>query len=95
MQCGDGLGFEEKSSESYLEPVMNYRVKLPDGIDSKTFLPKLRVLEEEDPQLHISWNSFLQEINVALMGDVQTEILKSIILDRFDVQVEIDSGRVV
>ena len=95
VQCGDGLGFEEKSSESYLEPVMNYRVKLPDGIDSKTFLPKLRVLEEEDPQLHISWNSFLQEINVALMGDVQTEILKSIILDRFDVQVEIDSGRVV
>lgn len=94
-KCGDGLGFEKNFSDMYLEPVMNYRVKLPQGVDAQSFLPKLRQLEEEDPQLHISWNSFLQEINVALMGDVQTEILKSLISDRFDIDVTIDSGKVL
>ncbi len=95
LNCGDGLGFEENFAEAFLEPVMTYRVKLPQTVDPKTFLPKLKLLEEEDPQLHISWNNFLQEINVSLMGEVQTEILKSIIADRFDVQVEIDSGKVL
>ncbi len=95
IKCGEGLGFEEAEQTSFLEPVMNYRVCLPKGVDAKAFLTKLRQLEEEDPQLHISWNSFLQEINVALMGEIQTEILKSIILQRFDVDVEIDSGRVL
>ncbi len=95
LNSGDGLGFEESFSEAFLEPVMNYRVKLPSDVDAKAFLPKLKLLEAEDPQLHISWNSFLQEINVSLMGDVQTEILKSLIYDRFDVQVDIDSGRVL
>ncbi len=74
---------------------MNYRVVFPDSIDAQSFLPKLRQLEDEDPQLHISWDSFLQEINVALMGDVQTEILKCLIKERFDIDVEIDSGRVL
>ena len=95
LNCGDGLGTEEAFSDSYLEPVMNYRVVLPDNCDARTFLPKLRLLEAEDPQLHVSWNSFLQEIHVSLMGDIQTEILKGIIADRFDVDVEIDSGRVL
>ncbi len=95
LNCGDGLGFEESFSDAFLEPVMNYRIKLPSDVDAKAFLPKLKLLEAEDPQLHVSWNSFLQEINVSLMGDVQTEILKSIIADRFDVKVEIDSGRVL
>lgn len=95
VNCGDGLGFEESSKEVFLEPVMNYRVVLPSGVDAKAFLPKLKILEEEDPQLKISWNSFLQEINVALMGEVQTEILKSIIKDRYDVDVSIDSGKVL
>ncbi len=95
LQCGDGIGFEVSSNDVYLEPVMNYRIVLPKGIDSQTFLPKLKQLEEEDPQLRVSWNSFLQEINVALMGEVQTEILKSLISERFDLSVEIDSGRVL
>jgi len=95
LNCGDGLGAEHSFSESYLEPVMNYRVVLPDNCDAQTFLPKLRLLEAEDPQLHVSWNSFLQEINVSLMGDIQTEILKGIIAERFDIDVEIDSGRVL
>ena len=95
LNCGDGLGNEESFAESYLEPVMNYRLVLPKGCDPQTFLPKMRLLEAEDPQLHVSWNSFLQEINVSLMGEVQTEILKGIISERFDVDVEIDSGRVL
>lgn len=95
LQCGDAIGFEVSSNDVYLEPVMNYRIVLPKGIDSQTFLPKLKQLEEEDPQLRVSWNSFLQEINVALMGEVQTEILKSLISERFDLSVEIDSGRVL
>ncbi len=95
VMCGDGLGNEKSEHNSYLEPVMNYRVLLPNGVDAQSFLPKLRQLEEEDPQLHVTWNSFLQEINVALMGEIQTEILKSLILQRFDTNVEIDSGRVL
>ncbi len=93
--CGDGLGFEKSFANSYLEPVMNYRVVLPPECDAKTFLPKLKQLEEEDPQLHVSWNTFLQEIHVSLMGEVQTEILKSIISDRFNVDIEIDCGKVL
>lgn len=95
LNCGDGLGNERASGESYLEPVMNYRVVLPENCDAQTFLPKLRQLEAEDPQLHVSWNTYLQEIHVSLMGDIQTEILKGIISERFDIDVEIDSGRVL
>lgn len=95
VKCGDGLGAELSFAESYLEPVMDYRIVLPEGCDAQTFLPKIRQLEEEDPQLHISWDSFLQEIHVSLMGDIQTEILKSLIAERFDIDVEIDSGKVV
>lgn len=92
---GQGLGYEASSESPYLEPVMNYRIVLPEGCDAKVMLPKLRLLEEEDPMLHITWNSFLQEIHVGLMGEVQAEILKSLILDRFGVEVLIDSGRVL
>ena len=95
LNCGDGLGNERSFGESYLEPVMNYRVVLPENCDAQTFLPKLRQLEAEDPQLHVSWNTYLQEIHVSLMGDIQTEILKGIISERFDIDVEIDSGRVL
>ena len=92
---GQGLGREAASNEPYLEPVMNYRIVLPDGCDARTMLPKLRLLEEEDPQLRITWNSHLQEIHVGLMGEVQTEILKSLIADRFGVNVAIDCGEVL
>ncbi len=92
---GQGLGAEESGAEPILEPVMNYRVVLPEGVDAKTFLPKLRLLEEEDPMLRVTWDSHLQEINVRLMGEVQVEILKSLIADRFDIAVQIDNGRVL
>ena len=92
---GQGLGFESAWERPTLEPVMNYRVVLPDGCDADTILPKLRELEEEDPQLHVTWNSHLKEIHVGLMGDVQAEILKSIVAERFGVKIDIDSGRVM
>jgi len=95
VNTGDGLGFEKSFGKAYLEPVMNYRIVLPADCDPKSFFPKLKELEAEDPQLHITWNTFLQEINVSLMGDIQTEILKSIISTRFNVDVGIDSGKVL
>ena len=94
-ECGMGLGFEASAAEPMLEPVMRYRIGLPDGVDPMTVLPKLRKLEEEDPTLHIAWNSQLSEIQVGLMGTVQAEILKSLIAERFDLEVTVDSGRVV
>ena len=94
--AGDmGLGFEAPARDPVLEPVMTYRVVLPQGADPKLVLPKLRQLEEEDPMLRLTWNSHLEEIQVGLMGEVQTEILKSLIADRFGLDVQIDHGRVM
>lgn len=95
VKNGQGLGYEASSEEPVLEPVMNYRIILPDGCDPQTFMMKLRILEEEDPQLHVKWNSHLQEIYVGLMGEVQTEILKSLIAERFNIDIDIDSGTVM
>lgn len=92
---GQGLGFEAAGERPTLEPVMNYRVVLPPECDADTILPKLRELEEEDPQLHVTWNSHLKEIHVGLMGEVQAEILKSIVAEHFGVKIDIDSGRVM
>ena len=74
---------------------MTYRIVLPDGCDPQIMLPKLRQLEEEDPQLHITWKSHLAEIHVEIMGAVQAEILRSLIEERFQVPVEIDSGKIL
>ncbi len=95
IKNGQGLGFEASSSEPVLEPVMNYRIVLPDGCDPQSFMAKLRLLEEEEPLLHVKWNSHLQEIYVGLMGEIQTEILKSLIAERFGIEVNIDSGKVL
>lgn len=92
---GQGLGIEAASSGPVLEPVMSYRVVPPKGCDNRTLLNKLKLLEEEDPQLHVTWKEHLQEINVGLMGEVQSEILKSLIAERFNIDVTIDSGRVL
>ncbi len=95
VSAGEGLGFEASAAKPILEPVMHYRVVLPDGCDARTALPKLKQLEEEDPLLQITWDAHLQEIHVGLMGEVQTEILKSIIARRFGMEVSIDQGRVL
>lgn len=92
---GQGLGMEAPSAAPILEPVMRYCLHLPSDVDIRAALPKLRTLEEEDPLLHIFWNTHLQELQVALMGEVQTEILQSILLDRFGWEVRIDQGNVL
>ncbi len=84
---GDGLGAEPDSDASALEPILNYRADLPAGTDVHTALSKFRLLEEEDPQLHIIWHETLQEIHFRIMGEVQLEILKRIISQRFGMEV--------
>ena len=92
--AGQGLGFAAQASAPILEPVMTYRVGLPKNCDPLMVLPKLRQLEEEDPQLHILWDERLRQIHVQIMGRVQLEILHSLILDRFGLDVTLDSGRI-
>ena len=94
LAAGDPLGAEKRSASPLLAPVMTYRINLPKGTDARTVLPKLRLLEEEEPQLHIVWDGRLREIHAQLMGQVQIEILQSLIRDRFDLDVTIDGGRV-
>lgn len=92
---GEGLGIESYSSSPLLEPVLSYRIILPEGCDPKVMLPKLKQIEEEDPELHIVWDEPLQEIQVQIMGEVQIEVLQSIINDRFNVEVSFDSGTIL
>jgi len=92
---GQGIGSEQTAEQPILEPVLNYRILLPKGCDARTMLPKLKMLEEEDPQLHISWNEILQEIHVQLMGTVQIEILKNMVKDRFDTEIGVDRGKIL
>jgi len=92
--AGQGLGAESIASAPVLEPVMTYRVNLPKGCDPMTFLPKLRQLEEEDPQLHILWDARLKQLHAQIMGKVQLEVLRSLIAGRFGTEVTFDSGRI-
>ncbi len=92
---GEGLGIEEDSEAPSLEPVLSYKIELPEGCDVHKMLGNLRILEEEDPMLKIVWNEELGEIHAKLMGAVQIEILKSLIKDRFGVDVEFDTGNIV
>jgi ribosomal protection tetracycline resistance protein len=92
---GEGFGIEEASDTPILEPVLSYQIILPEGCDPKMMLPKLRQLEEEVPELHIVWEEQLQEIQVQIMGEVQIEILQSLIQSRFNTPVEFDAGRIV
>ena len=92
---GMGLGEAAGAMPAVLEPVLNYRVVLPEGCDAHTMLQHLRQLEEEEPLLRVVWNERLGEIHVQLMGEVQLEILTSLIAERFGVQVSFDEGSIV
>jgi len=92
---GEGLGSEKVSKKPVLEPVLTYQIILPMGLDAAQVMPKLRQLEEEEPELHIVWNEELQEIQAQLMGAVQVEILKDMLLRRFDLPVEFGKGNIV
>ena len=91
---GQGIGFEKELLKPMLEPVLTYRLILPKDISSVEFLPKLKQIEEEDPQLLVSSNA-AGEIYVHLMGEIQAEVLKSLVEDRFGVSVDFDSGSVI
>ena len=92
---GQCLGAEQGGYEPVLEPVLTYQMILPEETSASVILPKLRQLEEEEPELNIIWNEELQEIQVQIMGEVQLEILKSLIKERFDVDVEFGQGNIV
>ena len=92
---GEGLGIESDSDIPILEPVLTYQIQLPEECEVHSMLEKLRQLEEEEPLLHIIWNEKLGEIYAQLMGEVQIDVLKSLIWKRFHVRVECGTGNIV
>ena len=92
---GQGLGSEQASDMPVLEPVLSYRIGLPTEVNVHQALLQLRQLEEEEPLLHIVWNETLGEIYAQVMGEVQIEILKSLIKERFGMTVTFDEGNIV
>lgn len=92
---GEGLGAEKETRMPMLEPVLSYQICLPEGCDVHKMLKNLKMLEEEEPELHIVWDEHLGEIHAKLMGEVQTEILKSLIKERFGVEISFGSGSIV
>ena len=94
LRTGEGSSLSP-AAKALLEPVMSYRIGLPDGDDPKTVLPKLARLAEEDPSLHIRWNDRLKEIEIDLMGEIQTEVIESLALERFGLRMNVEEGRVL
>lgn len=92
---GQGLGFEEDMPHVQLQPVLCYCLQLPDGENPAAVMPKLRQLQEEDPTLSITWEEALSEIHVHVMGDVQMEILKELIRERFGLAVAFSKGQIL
>ena len=93
--AGQSLGSDVPTSIPLLEPVLTYKLLILDGTDPLLAIPKLRILEEEDPKLHIVWNEFLKEIHLQVMGAVQIEILKTVIAERFGIPVDFGAGNIV
>ena len=94
-RAGEGLGFERGTVRPELSPILSYSVLLPDGMDAAVMLQKLRQLEEEEPQLHIVWDERNKEIKAQIMGQVQTEVYRNLIRERFGVEVDFGTGSIV
>ena len=92
--AGQGIGCIRNSQRAVLEPVMSYRIDFPEGVDLHEALRSMRVLEDEDPQLHILWNEQLRQIHIQLMGAVQLEVLTQVIAQRFGWKVQFSGGAV-
>ena len=92
---GQGLGAEQDSKEPYLEPVLNYQMILPEGIHVNEVLGKLRQLEEEEPELHIVWDETLKELHVQIMGEVQIDIIRTVLKERFGLDVSFGTGSII
>lgn len=92
---GEGIGLEAGDNAPLLVPVLMYRLQLPEGCRPAEILPGLRLLEEEEPALHLVWDEALQEIQCRFMGEVQIEVLRSLIRERFGIDAEFDTGNIV
>lgn len=92
---GQGLGMEKNLESPFLTPVLSYCLLLPEGTDPMAVMPKLKELEEEDPALSFTWEEELKEIHVHVMGEVQMEILKVLIRERFGLEIAFGKGRIV
>ena len=93
--AGLGLGYESDGAAPLLEPVLSYRISLPQGCDPMLYYPKLKELEEEEPSLHMSWNEELSQIEARLMGEIQIDLIKRLISERFSINCTLDAGRIL
>ncbi len=92
---GLGLGVESNTTAPLLEPVLSYRIILPHGCDLNLYFPKLKELEEEEPSLHLYWNEELHQIEARLMGEIQIDLLKRLIWERFGINCEFGAGKIL
>ena len=93
--AGLGLGLEQNTQKPLLEPVLSYAIQLPFGYDARFYFPKLKELEEEEPSLHLTWNEELLQIEARLMGEVQTDLLRRLIRDRFSIDCTLGAGKIL
>ena len=93
--AGLGLGTESDAGRPVLEPVLSYRITLPASCDPMLYFPRLKELEEEEPSLHLVWNGELEQIEARLMGEVQIDLLRRLIHDRFGIACELDAGKIL
>ena len=93
--AGDGLGAQQDSAAPVLESVLTYTLELPEDINAHTALEKMRILEAEDPQLKVVWDERNSSIQLRLMGEIQLEILRSIIKERFGFEVSFGRGSII
>ncbi len=93
--AGLGLGAEGNTAEPILEPVLSYRIRLPEGCDPMVYFPKFKELAEEEPSLHLCWNEELQQIEVRLMGEIQIELFQRMIFERYGISCEMDAGNIL
>ena len=92
---GQGLGLEQNTQKPLLEPVLSYAIELPPECDTRIYFPKLKELEEEEPSLHLMWNEELSQIEARLMGEVQIELIKRLIHDRFSIDCTLGAGKIL
>lgn len=92
---GQGLGLEQDTQKPLLEPVLSYAIQLPPDCDTRIYFSKLKELEEEEPSLHLMWNEELSQIEARLMGEVQTELIKRLIKDRFAIDCTLGAGKIL
>lgn len=93
--AGQGIGMESDTCKPVLEPVLSYRIILPDGSDANLYFTKLKELEEEEPSLHLYWNEELSQIEARLMGEIQIDLLKRLIFDRFNIECQFGAGNIL